>query len=458
MYIHLIGIGGKGMSGIAIILHKQGFKITGSDNNKNSEHLIDVIKLGIDVKIGHSSENVDKNCIGIVYSTAINNDNVEIIKGKKLNIPIYHRSIMLNKIIQNKKSVVISGQAGKTTTTSLITCLLKNSNLEPSFINGGIINEYNTQAELNKGDFFVVEADESDCSFININPYICVITNIYNPDLYEDTISPEKLENTFEQFIKKIPKDGLAILNGDDEKTNLIIKKNNNIRFITYGLNNNCVFRAINIKFNKDGTMFDVINNYTNNIINNVKTPMYGMHNVYNSLTLFSIAYELNISNENVIKTLTNYKGVKHRFTKINCNNKITLIDDLAQTPVKILSLIDSVKQFSNGKKFIINNTILFNRNIEECNKIFNEIDYIFLLNKTDNNKITTFEITDKNKHYTKNLKIFNIIEKDELVNLINKLIKPNDIIIYNMSNLNLEWNNFCIKELQYLINPIYKL
>jgi len=458
MYIHLIGIGGKGMSGVAIILHKQGFKIRGSDINQNSEHLIDVIKLGIDIKIGHSSENIDENCSGIIYSTAINSDNPEIIKGQKLNIPIYHRSEMINKIIQNKNSIAISGQAGKTTTTSLITCLLKNSNFDPSFINGGIINEYDTQAELNNSDWFVIEADESDCSFINIKATICVITNIYNPDLYKDTISSEKLEKSFRCFIENLPQNGLAILNGDDEKSNLILKKISHIKFITYGLNENCMIYATNIRYNKNGVIFDVTNKLTNKITMNIKIPMYGVHNVYNSLSIFAIAQHLNISEENVIKTLTDYKGVKHRFTKINCNYDITIIDDLAQTPVKLLSLINSVKQFSNGKKFIINNTILFNRMIEECNTLFNDIDYIFLLNKTDDNKITSFKINESNKSYTEKLKIFNIIEKNELVTLINTLIKENDIIIYNMSKLNLEWNYFCIEELKNLIKPMYIL
>ena len=452
-YIHLIGIGGIGMSGIAIILHNKGFIITGSDNNNNSEHIFELIKLGIKIKIGHDSENIDKNCEAIVYSTAINNDNPEIIKGKELKIPIYHRSEMLNILIKDKKSIAITGQAGKTTTTALITCLLENSNFEPSFIVGGIINEYNTQSLIKDTNWIVIEVDESDCSFVNIKPSIAVITNIYEPDLYTDIISMEKLINSFKQFIENLPKDGLLIINGDNDNINSLMKKINDVKSITYGINNDCTIQAKNIRYSQNGIIFDIDNKYLNSKLSknilDIYLPMYGIHNVYNALTLFILANELNISEKNIRKTLSNYQGVKHRFTKIPCDNQINIIDDLAQTSIKLKALVDGVKQFKPYSKiFIINNNIRFNRLILECSKVFKQIDYIFLLNKTDNNEITTFEFKNE-------LKIYNILEKSELVKLINQLIKPNDIIIYNMSKLNLEWNDFCLNELKYLVKPL---
>ena len=456
--IHLIGIGGIGMSGIAIILHSKGFKITGSDNNKNSEYLLELIKLGIEINFSHNSNNITKNCDAIIYSTAINNDNPEIIKGNELKIPIYHRSEMLNMLIKNKKSIAITGQAGKTTTSALITCLLENSNFEPSFVIGGIINEYFTQALFKKSNWIVVEADESDCSFVNIIPSIAIITNIYEPDLYFDTISMEKLNNSFKTFIKGIPEDGLLIINSDDNKINELMKNINiNVKIIKYGLNDDCTIQAKNIRYYENGIIFDIDNKYLNSKFNknilDIYLPMYGIHNVYNSLTLFILANELNISEQNIRKTLSNYKGVKHRFTKIQCNNQINIIDDLAQTPIKLKSLIDGVKQFKpHGKIFIINNNIRFNRLIAECNTIFEKIDYILLLNKTDDNNITKFEYNDSNKQYTSELKIYNILDKEELINIINKFISPNDIIIYNMSKLNLEWNDFCLNKLKYYI------
>ncbi len=343
--IHFIGIGGIGMSGLSLIMKGKGFKVQGSDLtlNKNTERLK---KEKIKIFVGHKKQNI-KNATIIVVSSAIKTNNPEIKEARRKKLPIITRGKMLAHIVSLMKNIVVVGSHGKTTTTSLVASIFQKTKLDPTIINGGVINSIKNTAKLGKSDWSVLEADESDGSFVHIPPTYSIITNIdrEHMDFYE---SMEELKNYFIQFINKVPSFGKSFICLDDKINNEIIRKLKNQNFYTYGTNIKSNFHIRNINQNKEFTEFDILANLPNKkkiIIKKIKIPLLGIHNVRNSVAAAAVAITVGISVSSIKKGLLSFKGVQRRFNKIFSYNNIDFYDDYAHHPTEIKGVLDGVNK-----------------------------------------------------------------------------------------------------------------
>ena len=353
--IHFIGIGGIGMSGLSLIMKSKGFKIQGSDilNNKNIERLK---KEKIRVFFGHSKQNL-KDATIVVVSSAIKNNNPELIEARRKKIPVIKRGKMLASIVSLMKNIVVVGSHGKTTTTSLIASILQETNLDPTIINGGVINSIKSSAKLGKSDWSVLEADESDGSFIHIAPTYSIITNIdrEHMDFYK---SLKDLKNYFIEFISKIPSFGKSFICIDDKINNELIKKIKNKNFYTYGVKNKSNFRIKNINQQETHSQFDVevsLPNKKKYQIKKIKIPLLGIHNIRNSVGALGVALSVGTPIQKIKKGLKNFKGVQRRFNKIFTYNSIDFYDDYAHHPTEIKVVLQGVKKvFNNYERICI--------------------------------------------------------------------------------------------------------
>ena len=343
--IHFIGIGGIGMSGLSMIMKGKGFKVQGSDLNfnKNIERLK---KEKIKIFIGQKKQNL-KNATIVVISSAIKKNNPEIIEARRKNLPIITRGEMLAHIVSLMKNIVVVGSHGKTTTTSLITSIFQKTKLDPTIINGGVINSIKSTAKLGKSDWSILEADESDGSFIHIPPTYSIITNIdrEHMDFYK---SIEDLKNYFIKFIEKVPSFGKSFICIDDKINMSLVKKIKNKNFYTYGLNPKSNFLIKNIKQNIKFSVFDLQVNVPNKkklTIKNIKIPLLGTHNIKNSVAAAAVALTVGISIFDVKNGLLNFKGVQRRFNKIFTYNNIDFYDDYAHHPTEIKVVLDGVNK-----------------------------------------------------------------------------------------------------------------
>ncbi len=344
--IHFVGIGGIGMSGLANIMKGMGFKVQGSDINfnKNIERLR---KNKIRVSIGHSKKNINNSTI-LVVSSAIKHSNPEVLFAKKKKVPIYKRGDMLAYIVSLlKRNIVVSGSHGKTTTTSLISSIFSETKLDPTIINGGILNSFNNSAKLGKGDWCVLESDESDGSFVKVSPTYSIVTNVdqEHMDYYK---SIDSLKELFIKFIEKTPSLGKSFICLDDKNNREIIKKLKIKNFHTYGTDNNSQFSIKKIKQFREFSKFDINiklpgkKNYT---IYNVQIPLLGVHNVRNATAAVAVAITIGISSKIIKQALKKFKGVQRRFNKIFIRKNTTFFDDYAHHPTEIKELLNGVKK-----------------------------------------------------------------------------------------------------------------
>ena len=346
--IHFIGIGGIGMSGLSLIMKGKGFNVQGSDilNNKNIERLR---KEKIKIFLDQTKKNLNDATI-VVISSAIKNNNPELIEAKRKKIPIIKRGKMLASIVSLMKNIVVVGSHGKTTTTSLITSIFQETKLDPTIINGGVINAIKNTAKLGKSDWSILEADESDGSFVHISPTYSIITNIdrEHMDFYK---SMKELKDYFIEFIEKTPSFGKSFICIDDKINNELIKKIKNKNFYTYGQKTNSNFRIKNIKQNKSFSKFDIEVNLPNKKtlnIKKIKIPLLGVHNIRNSVGALCVALSVGIPIQKIKKGLTNFKGVQRRFNKIFTYNNIDFYDDYAHHPTEIKGVLQGVKKVFN--------------------------------------------------------------------------------------------------------------
>jgi UDP-N-acetylmuramate--alanine ligase len=351
--IHFVGIGGIGMSGLAQIMNNMGFKIQGSDQNKN-KNTISCSKIGIKVFIGHSPKNIRKATI-LVKSTAIKNSNTEIKYAKKNKIPIYSRAEVLADAVSLKKNIIITGSHGKTTTTSLVAKILSDQKLDPTIINGGVINSLKSNAKLGKGNWAIVEADESDGSFLKLPINYSIVTNIdyEHLDYYK---SYKNLENSFIKFINKTPPTGKAIICVDNKNIRQILNKIKNKNILTYGENKKANYQISKIKYSFDSTIFDLSFKDSEKKIKKIKkinVKLLGKHNVLNACAAFIVCLNLG-ANQNIIKkSLKNFSGVQRRMTKVFSKNKNDFYDDYAHHPTEISSILEGVHNVNIKRKII---------------------------------------------------------------------------------------------------------
>ncbi len=346
--IHFIGIGGIGMSGLSLIMKGQGFKVQGSDiaNNKNIDRLK---KEKIKFFLGHSKKNL-KNATIVVISSAIKNTNPELIEAKRKKIPIIRRGKMLASIVSLMKNIVVVGSHGKTTTTSLIASIFQETKIDPTIINGGVINSIKNTAKLGRSDWSILEADESDGSFVHISPTYSIITNVdrEHMDFYK---SMSNLKEYFIEFINKVPSFGKSFICIDDKVNSEIIKSIKNKNFYTYGQKDNANFIIRNIRQFKSFSNFDLkvkLPNKDNLNIKNIKIPLIGIHNIRNTVGAVGIALTVGIPIQKIKKGLINFKGVQRRFNKIFSFNNIDFYDDYAHHPTEIKVVLQGIKQVFN--------------------------------------------------------------------------------------------------------------
>ena len=447
--IHFIGIGGIGMSGIAELMNKIGYTVLGSDINE-SENVKRLRENGINVKIGHSKENL-KDANAVVFSSAINQNNPEIKEAKKNRIPIVSRADMLGELMKNKKCIAIAGSHGKTTTTSLVGNILESGKFDPTIINGGIINSLLKNNKFGKGEWMVVEADESDGTFLKLPHQISIITNldIEHLDYYK---TPKNLYTAFEKFILNLPFYGIAVVNEDDKNLKKIINSNDTRKIITFSKKN----KKSNIYIEK--VVFE--NNYTNfrlkfNIpLNNLigsysyKIKAIGLHNVLNGTASVIAGLLAGVKNNHIKNALINYIGVKRRFSYLGKVNLSNIYDDYAHHPTEIAATLLGAKQINNDIIVVFQphrysrNKILFNDFVSVLSKI--KTLYLLDTYSAGERKIKNFDSKDiylKLKKLNKNVvyvgkKNFNKI-------IYKETTKKNIIIFMGAGSINKIASNF---------------
>ena len=351
--IHFIGIGGIGMSGLALVMKGMGFKIQGSDisSNKNIERLK---KSNIKVIIGHARENIKKATI-VVISSAIKNNNPEVLFAKKKQLPIYKRGDMLGHITSLTKNIVVVGSHGKTTTTSLISGIFSKTKLDPTIINGGVINSLDNSARLGKSRWSILELDESDGSFVKVLPTYSIITNIdrEHMDYYK---SMDNLFELFQEFIGKVPSFGKSFICLDDKNNKNLIDKIKFKNFYTYGTDRKSQFQIKNIYQTKNYSKFDLnirLQSKKNTLIKNIKIPLIGLHNIRNATAAAAVSWVIGISKDIIKKGLNEFKGVHRRFNKIFEFRGVEFFDDYAHHPSEIKEVLNGVKDVYKEESII---------------------------------------------------------------------------------------------------------
>lgn len=352
--IHFIGIGGAGMSGIAEVLINQGYEISGSDIKASSvtERLV---KKGAEVFIGHAAENV-KGADVIVNSSAVNNSNPEIIRARELRIPIVRRAEMLGELMRYRHGIAVAGTHGKTTTTSLMASVLAAADQDPTFIIGGLVNSTGTNAQLGASRYLVAEADESDASFLHLQPMVAIVTNIDADHMETYGGDFSKLKKTFIEFLHNLPFYGLAVVCGDDPVIRDIIP---NIArpILTYGLDSANDYRAINVTQNKMSSEFDVIRPGQDKPLH-IRINIPGIHNVLNATAVIAVATDEGLSDEAIQKGLENFQGVGRRFQVYGNfpigNGDVMLVDDYGHHPREVQAIVRAVRDGWPGRRLVM--------------------------------------------------------------------------------------------------------
>ena len=349
--IHFVGIGGIGMSGLALIMHGMGFQIQGSDisSNKNIERLK---KKKIKISIGHNKRNINTATV-LVISSAIKKNNPEFKEGKMKNLPIYKRGEMLGHIASLTKNITVVGSHGKTTTTSLIASIFSKTKIDPTIVNGGVLNSFNSSARLGNSNWSILELDESDGSFIEVLPTYSIITNIdrEHMDYYKNM---ENLKNLFKKFLEKVPSFGKSFICLDDKINKQIIKKLKIKNYYTYGVNKKSNFNITNISQNKNFSKFDLkifLPGKKKDTIKNIKIPILGRHNIRNATAAVAVSITIGISKKIIKKGLLNFQGVQRRFNKLFSFKGAEFYDDYAHHPTEIREVLNSVRETYKKQK-----------------------------------------------------------------------------------------------------------
>jgi UDP-N-acetylmuramate--alanine ligase len=380
--VHFVGIGGIGMSGIAEVMHNLGYTVQGSDIAES--YVVEGLRArGIKVMIGHAAENVI-GCAVVVTSTAVKRDNPEVVCALEHRIPVVRRAEMLAELMRLKNTVAVAGTHGKTTTTSMVACLLEAGGVDPTVINGGIINSYGSNARLGASDWMVVEADESDGSFLRLDGTIAVVTNI-DPEHLEHYGSFEKVKSSFVEFIENVPFYGAAVLCIDHPEVQALIGKVRDRRVITYGFSAQADVRGEAVTPIPGGNRFDVVvreRDGEQRRIEGLELPMPGRHNVQNALSAVAVAIEMGCSDEVVRTGFAGFGGVKRRFTKVGEVGGVTVIDDYGHHPVEIRAVLAAAREGVKGRVLAVVQPHRYSRLrdlMEEFQTAFNDADAVYV-------------------------------------------------------------------------------
>ncbi len=428
--IYFIGIGGIGMSGIALIMRNLGYNVQGSDLSKASKILDQLKKKNIKINIGHDTKAILKADI-VVVSSAINENNKELRLAKRKKIIIIQRADMLAHLINLKKNIIISGSHGKTTITSLVSHLLKSNKFYPTIVNGGIINSINSNASLGKGEWSVVEADESDGSFLKFKSIYSVVSNIdiEHLDYYKNF---KNLKKSFEYFLNKTPLLGKNIVCIDDKNLKFLLKKIKKKNFLTYGFSKGANLQCKNVKNIKMGMEFDINVNLPKKkiAIKKIKINLLGVHNVLNVVAAVAIGLLLNIRIKQIKSSLSSFSGVQRRLTIVYRSKGTIIYDDYAHHPTEIKAVLNACRNNFRNKKII---AIFQPHRFSRITSLYQD----FIKSFKDANQVIVcpvFAAGEKNKKFSLNQFCKDIIlnSKSEVVQVDNK----NQIDVYLKKNL----------------------
>lgn len=381
--VHFIGIGGIGMSGIAEVLHNLGHKVQGSDqaDSANVQRLRDK---GIEVFVGHRAENLGDAEV-VVVSTAIKKSNPELIAAREKLLPVVRRAEMLAELMRFRNAIAIGGTHGKTTTTSLVATLLEAGGLDPTVINGGIINAYGTNARMGEGEWMVVEADESDGTFLKLPADVAVITNI-DPEHLDHYGNFDAVRAAFRQFVENVPFYGFGVMCLDHPEVQSLVGRIEDRKIITYGENPQADVRFTNVRIDGTRSIFDVEirRRRTGQVIElkGLVMPMPGRHNISNATAAIAVANRLGISSVDIAKGLASFGGVKRRFTLTGEWNGVQIFDDYGHHPVEIKAVLRAARESCKGRVIAVHQPHRFSRLsslFEEFAACFNDADSIFL-------------------------------------------------------------------------------
>ena len=382
--VHIVGIGGIGMSGIAEVMHVMGYEVQGSDlgENANTQRLSD---MGVPIMIGHREENISGAGV-VTVSSAVTQDNVEMQAARARHIPVVRRAEMLAELMRLKPCLTVAGTHGKTTTTSLAAAVLDAAGLDPTVINGGIINAYGTNARLGQGGWMVVEADESDGTFVRLPATMAIVTNI-DPEHLEHYGDFDGLRQAFERYVQNIPFYGLAILCLDHPEVQALVGRIHDRRIVTYGLNDQADLRAVNIVENGLTQNFDVImrdrRNGEESRITNISLPMAGRHNLQNALAAIAAGLEVNVEAAQIRAALAGFAGVKRRFSLVSEAGGLQIFDDYAHHPVEIAAVLESARAVAEGRVIAVMQPHRYTRLRDlfaDFCTCFNQADIVFVL------------------------------------------------------------------------------
>ena len=380
--IHFVGIGGIGMSGIAEVMHNLGYQVQGSDIAEG--YVIDGLRAkGIEVKIGHAPENVEGTAV-VVTSTAVKRGNPEVEAALANRIPLVRRAEMLAELMRLKSTIAIAGTHGKTTTTSMVAAMLDAGGIDPTVINGGIINQYGSNARLGDSEWMVIEADESDGSFLRLDGTIAVVTNI-DPEHLDHYGSFDKIKDSFIEFIENVPFYGVAILCIDHPEVQAILPRIRDRRIMSYGFSAQADVKGVNVTPIAGGNRFDVVvtdRDGETRTIEGIELPMPGRHNVQNAIAAVAVGLEMGMTDEQIAKGFDQFGGVKRRFTNVGEVDGVTVIDDYAHHPVEIQAVLSAAREGAEGRVIAVVQPHRFTRlrdHMEEFQQAFNDADMVYV-------------------------------------------------------------------------------
>ncbi|WP_316178587.1 MULTISPECIES: UDP-N-acetylmuramate--L-alanine ligase [unclassified Bradyrhizobium] len=436
--IHFVGIGGIGMSGIAEVLCNLGYTVQGSDASDNA-NVARLREKGITVSVGHKAENVAGADV-VVVSTAIKRDNPELMAARAQRIPVVRRAEMLAELMRLKSCVAIAGTHGKTTTTSMVAALLDAGGLDPTVINGGIINAYGTNARLGGGEWMVVEADESDGTFLKLPADVAIVTNV-DPEHLDHFKTFDAVQEAFRTFVENVPFYGFAVMCIDHPVVQTLVGKIEDRRIITYGVNPQADVRLVDLTPMGGGSRFKVVfrnrKSGATHEIADIALPMPGRHNASNATAAIAVARELGLSDEAIRKAIAGFGGVKRRFTRTGEWNGVTVIDDYGHHPVEIAAVLKAARESTNGKIIAVVQPHRYTRLqslFEEFCTCFNDADAVVVADVYPAGE-APIEGVDRD-HFVLGLRahghrdVVPLPKAADLAGIVKGLAKPGDLVV----------------------------
>ncbi|WP_316201739.1 MULTISPECIES: UDP-N-acetylmuramate--L-alanine ligase [unclassified Bradyrhizobium] len=436
--IHFVGIGGIGMSGIAEVLCNLGYTVQGSDASDNA-NVARLREKGVTVSVGHKAENIAGADV-VVVSTAIKRDNPELMAARAQRIPVVRRAEMLAELMRLKSCVAIAGTHGKTTTTSMVAALLDAGGLDPTVINGGIINAYGTNARLGAGEWMVVEADESDGTFLKLPADVAIVTNV-DPEHLDHFKTFEAVQDAFRAFVENVPFYGFAVMCIDHPVVQTLVGKIEDRRIITYGVNPQADVRLVDLAPMGGGSSFKVVfrdrKSGETHEIADIALPMPGRHNASNATAAIAVARELGLSDEAIRKAIAGFGGVKRRFTRTGEWNGVTVIDDYGHHPVEIAAVLKAARESTNGKVFAVVQPHRYTRLqslFEEFCTCFNDADAVVVADVYPAGE-APIEGIDRD-HFVLGLRahghrdVVPLPKAADLAGIVKGLAKPGDLVV----------------------------